>query len=165
MRPRLCHQASSCRSFSTDLVLALHQPAFVGTRPDVAKADVVWHLAKQRDACSDQYWHACNHRSVDEPSRKELLNRVASVYISVFEPACFELPYDFGWLSRHLLDNSIFDGREIKRTSAQHDHWLLAIKLQVSEFQDDFERPAANDDNVDASEELFEAVRLLLTCL
>ena len=35
----------------------------------------------------------------------------------------------------------------------------------MSEFQHDIEGPAANHDNIDASEELLEPVGLLLTCV
>src|SRR5215472_9741120 len=99
---------SSCRSFSTDRVLALHQPP-VATRPDVAKADIVWHWAKQRDACADQYRHTRDHHPVDESGGDESLNRDAAIYISVFETAGVELLYDVGRFARRLLDHAAFD--------------------------------------------------------
>ena len=42
---------------------------------------------------------------------------------------------------------------------------LLAVKCKMSEFHHDIEGPAANHDDIDASEELFEPVGLLLTCV
>ena len=57
----------------------------------MAKTDVARYWPKQRDACSDQYGHARDYQSVDEPCRQESLNRNAAVYVSVFKPSGFEL--------------------------------------------------------------------------
>ena len=46
--------------------------------------------------------------------------------------------------------------------TAQHHDGFLAVHCQVSEFQNDFERPSAHHDYIDAGEELLEAVRHLL---
>jgi len=50
-------------------------------------------------------------------------------------------------------------------SSFQHNHRLLAVKCQVSEFQHDIEGPAADHDYIDAGEEFLEPVRFLLTCV
>jgi hypothetical protein len=46
---------------------------------------------------------------------------------------------------------------------AQHDHRLLAVK-PFAERQHDFEGFAPDNNDINASIEFFEAVRLLLTC-
>ncbi len=83
----------------------------------------------------------------------------------MFEAAHFQLPYDFGRFPGHLLDNRAFDLGEIKRTTAQHNHRLVAVKRQVSELQHNLESPAADHHYIDAGKEFREPVRLLLTCL
>src|SRR5436190_8384782 len=83
----------------------------------------------------------------------------------MFEAARFQLPYDFGRFPGHLLDNRAFDRGEIKRTAAQHNHRLVAVKRQVSELQHNLESPAADHHYIDAGKEFREPVRLLLTCL
>src|SRR5262249_40964233 len=118
-----------------------------------------------RDTCPDQYRHARDHHPVDASGREESLNRDATVYIRMFETAAFELPYDFVWFPERLLDKPAFDRREVKRTAAQYNHWLVAVKPQVSELPHDLEGPAADHDYIDAGEEFVEPVRHLLTCV
>src|SRR5438034_4387675 len=79
----------------------------------------------------------------------------------MFEAARFQLPYDFGRFPGHLLDNRAFDRGEIKRTAAQHNHRLVAVKRQVSELQHNLESPAADHHYIDAGKEFREPVRLL----
>src|SRR5581483_2795545 len=92
-----------------NFIFTLPQAGVIGTRCDVAKADVVRYRAKEGNTCTDQYWHACDHQSVDTSRREESLNGDAPVYIGMFEPAGLELLYDFGRFPRHLLDHAALD--------------------------------------------------------
>ena len=92
---------------SANLVLALYQAASIGTGCDMAKRDIARHRAKQRDACSNQYRHTRDHYAVNPSSREESLDRNAAVHIGMLEATAFELSYDFGRLSGHLLDNPV----------------------------------------------------------
>src|ERR1043166_4978596 len=83
----------------------------------------------------------------------------------MFEAACFQLPYDFRGFPGPPLDNRALDQREIKRTTAQHNHRLVAVKCQVSELQHNLKSPAADHYYIDAGKEFLEPVRLLLTCV
>ena len=128
------------------------------TKPDVAR-----HWAKQRDTCADQHRYARDHESVDASGCKESLNGDAAVHVHMFEAASFELLFDFRRFPARLFDVPACDRREIQRTAAEYNHWLLAVKCQVSKLQHDLESPAADYDRVDAGEEFCEPVRRLLT--
>jgi hypothetical protein len=128
----------------------------------MAKNDVVRYRAKQWNARSDQHRHARDHQSADTSGREESLNRDPAIYVSVLEAARFELPYDFGRFTRHLLDHPFVDRRKIKRTTAQYNYRLLFVK-RLTERQYNFEGLAADHDDIDAGIEVLETVRLLLT--
>jgi hypothetical protein len=147
------------------LIFALHQAGAIALRRDVAKADVVWQLAKQWDARSNQHWHSRNHHSIYESSGEESLNRHAAIHVSVPEAAGLQLPHDFDRLPTHLLDRTPVHWREIEGTTAQRDHRLPAIECEVSEFQHDFESAAPHHHYIDGSQKLLEAVRYLFTCV
>src|SRR6266513_5833572 len=152
------------RQGSTNLVLTLHQAALIAARRDMAKNDVARQWAKQRDAHSDQHWHARDHQSVDASGGEESLNGDAAVYIGMFEAAGFELLYDFARFARHLLDHSAFDRGEIERATAQYNYSLLSVK-PLTECQYNFDGPATDHDHIDTGVEFIETVRLLPACI
>ncbi|HXX17872.1 MAG TPA: hypothetical protein VEJ46_00575 [Candidatus Acidoferrum sp.] len=128
----------------------------------MAQNDVPRHWAKQRDARPDQYGHSRDHQSVDTSSREKALNGDPAVDVRMLKAAGFEPGGDFGGFSGHLLHHSAFDGREIERTIAQ-DHDRLRSVKPPAERQYDLEGPAADNDDIDARIEFFEAVGLLPT--
>lgn len=128
----------------------------------MAKLDIARQRAEERNACADQYRHACDDHSVDASRGQESLDGDAAVYISMFETTRFELRRNLGRFARHLLDHSTFDRREIQRTAAQHHHRLLAVRL-FAECQHNFKGLTPDNQHIDAAIELFKAVRLLPT--
>jgi len=71
----------------------------------------------------------------------------------------FEPGGDFGGFSGHLFHHSAFDRREIEGAIAQDYHGLRSVK-PPAECQYDLEGPAADNDDIDARIEFFEAVGL-----
>src|SRR5262249_22030612 len=150
------------RVCGANLIFTLHEAAVIAARRNVMERDIAWHRAKERNAFSDQHRYARDYQSVDQSRRQEPLNREAAVYVGVLEAACFEPRYNFARLTLHLFDYSVVGRRKVEPPAAQHDHRLLAVECQVSEFQHDIEGPAADHHYIDTGEELLEPVRLLL---
>jgi hypothetical protein len=124
----------------------------------VAKPDVFWHLAEERNSLTDQDWNTRNYQTIDQTGRKELLYSHAAIDVEIAGTSIGEFGNDFGRRAGHLLDIAL-DRYKVDRAAAKDNYTLVTIG-PFAKRQDLFKRSAADDKRVDNRHKLFVSVWL-----
>src|SRR5512146_3161040 len=131
-----------------DVVLAGNQAAGIVAGGYMTQPNVAGQRPEQRYSFSNEYRHASNDETLNEPCAQESLNGNAAVNVQVRSAARGQPGNDLGRLTGHLFHSAAFYHRQIERAVAQHHNALAAIWPRRPKSQDRFESVAADNNGI-----------------
>lgn len=141
----------------SDFVFALNQAARIGPCLEMTEPDVARERAEERDPLSDEHRDASNDETLNESGAQEALNGDPAVDVGMVRAGGGKFRNDVRGRSTHLFHPAAAHAGKIEGTAAENDHALVTVGPGVK-GQNGLEGFAADDDGVDAGDELVVAM-------